>query len=64
MARDLAREAIALDDGIASLVARRVLVLALEALGEPAEALRELDQYLAFELRRRIGSGPRSVQLP
>jgi len=49
-ARDLAREAIALDDGIASLVARRVLVLALEALGEPAEALQELDQYLAFEL--------------
>ena len=49
-ARDLARQAIALDDGVASIVSRRVLVLALQELGEPAEALAELEQYLAFDL--------------
>lgn len=49
-ARDLARQAILLDDGVASIVARRVLILALQELGEPAEALAELQQYLAFDL--------------
>ena len=33
-----------------TLVARKVLVLALQKLGEPAEALAELQQYLAFDL--------------
>ena len=49
-ARDLARQAIALDDGVASIVARRVLVLALQELDEPALALAELEQYMSFEL--------------
>ncbi len=49
-ARDLARQAILLDEGVASIVARRVLVLALKELDEPAEALSELQQYLSFEL--------------
>ena len=49
-ARDRAREAIRLDDGVATLVARRVLILALQALDEPQQALAEIDQYLAFEL--------------
>jgi len=49
-ARDLAREAIAIDAGVATIVARKVLILALRELGDPAAALEELSRYMAFDL--------------
>ncbi len=46
----LAREAIALDPSIATTVARKVLILSLRELDRPAEALAELNRYMAFDL--------------
>ncbi|GEM_PF-3532908 len=49
-ARALATRALAADPGEASLTARKLLVLALEALDEPAAAMGALDDYRSFPL--------------
>ena len=49
-ARDIARGAVAADDSINSVVARKVLVLAFQELGELKEAEAELERFGQLEL--------------